>query len=121
MKNHHAATAKKTFPTDEESSVWKFEIIDEDSDLEAYPWSGLSRAFEPLLDAGRKAVEDWYASVARIVLEKTEELEDWRAERRARELAAARAARTANSANKAHLEVVAPRKRPIPQISKSRG
>jgi hypothetical protein len=110
MARNTPTPIKDTSPGTEEAPAWKFEIVDENFDPEANPWSGLQRAFAPLLEAGRTAIEDVYASLAQIVLEKKEEFEDWRAERRARELAAARAARATKPTSKAHLEVVVGRK-----------
>jgi hypothetical protein len=132
MKNHPSASpTKKTLRIGEKALVWNLEIIDDGSSAETSLWTGLGSAFGPLLETGRNAVEAIYASVAQVVLERKEELEDWRAERRANHLKAIRvkAVRVANGAQsqdkpdlpKTHLGVVARRKPRVASATKSRG
>lgn len=106
---------RKTVPTVEKPTAWKFEIIDEDADPSISPWLRLVRdladVIEPMIEASRAVIGDLYAAGAQVVLERREELEDMLAERTARRKAEARAARRATSSGqlRRQLRLVEPR------------
>ncbi|ACB96388.1 hypothetical protein [Beijerinckia indica] len=56
-------------------------------------WSKISKTFGPFVSAGCEAVQDAYASIAQVLLERVENLEDRYAERKALQRKATRAAR----------------------------
>lgn len=91
------AQTKRARPKAAQPPVWKFEIIFEDSNPHESFWSRLRRNLAPLLEAAREALDATYAAGARRVLERKEELEDRRAERKARRRVAVRSAKPANS------------------------
>lgn len=97
------AQTKRPRPKAERPPVWKFEIIYEDSNQNESFWSRLRRNLAPLLEATREALDATYAAGARRVLERKEELEDRRAERKVRRRVAVRSATSANSAPEIHL------------------
>jgi hypothetical protein len=74
-----------------------FNVDHEPPDLDPGFWSTLSNKFEPLVNLGRDALGDVYSSIAQVVMERKEQIEDRRAELKARQNAAARAARRTNS------------------------
>lgn len=81
-------SAKKSVP------VARFEIIrEEESTPLGESWAKLRRQFAPLVEAGRIALGDAYSTVAQVVLEKKEDLEDQRAEQNALKRRVARQAK----------------------------
>jgi hypothetical protein len=95
MINAAPAQTKRTRSKPEQPLAWKFEIIDEDSVREPSPWADLRRNLGALVEKGRDALGDMYVAVAQAVVERKENLDDRRAERKAlRQIAA----KTANSA-----------------------
>jgi hypothetical protein len=96
---HTKGTRSKT----EQPPVWKFEIIHETSELGPSLWSELGQNLGPFFEAGRNALGNIYASVAQLLLERKEEFEDWRAERKVRQTIAVRSARNTHSAAETHL------------------
>jgi len=85
MPNHSAIERTKRAPSNtQRSPVWKFEIIDENSDLEESLWAELGRNLEPRARAAGNALGEAYTSIARVALGWKEDLEDQRAERKAR-------------------------------------
>jgi hypothetical protein len=79
--------------------AWKFEVIHEEPSPLVGAWSKLRENLDVLVTAGSGILGEAYVSVARVVLERTEQLEDLRAERKARHRIAARTVRRANSAS----------------------
>ncbi len=77
--------AKKAEPT-----APRFEIVEEAPNPVAESWSSFRELLEPLLETGRNVLGDVYSSIAQAVLEKKEELEDRRAERKAEQRRVAR-------------------------------
>jgi hypothetical protein len=99
MVNESAtAQSKRRRTKAQQPLIWKFEIIHENSDLTVSPWPNLRRNLRSLVEAGRNVVGDIYVSIARVVLERKEEFEDRRAERKARQRIAAPSPTSANSA-----------------------
>ncbi|MFZ0496330.1 MAG: hypothetical protein WBD65_11205 [Methylocella sp.] len=110
MANHPAAARKKrTRSKNDQPPDLKFEIIYENSNLEADLWSKLRRNLGPLIAAASNALGEIYSSVAQVALERKEECEDRRAERKARQRIASRAARRGISAPETHLVEAAAR------------
>ncbi len=81
---------KKVRPKKAEPSAPKFEIVDEGSNPVADSWSHFRQLLAPLLEASRNVLEDVYSSLAQAALERKEEFEDQRAERKAKQRRAAR-------------------------------
>jgi len=79
--------------------AWKFEVIHEEPSPLAGTWSKLRENLDALLKVGSEVLGTAYVSVARVVLERTEQIEDLRAARKARHRIAARTAKPANSAS----------------------
>jgi hypothetical protein len=86
MANNSAIAQKKgRRPKTEQQPAWKFEIIYEESDPEENLRSNLRRNLAPFLEAAHDALGAIYAAGAKRVLERKEEFEDRRAERKARQ------------------------------------
>jgi len=123
MANKSAiAQTKGTRPKPEQSPVWKFEIIYEDSDLEASLWTKLRQNLAPFLEAAHNAIGAIYVAGAKEVLERKEAFEDRRAERKARQRGnAVRSAKPAVSTREIRLsEVGTGSKNGLASSSKSR-
>jgi len=73
-----------------EPAAPKFEIVDEESNPVADSWSRFRQLLAPLLEASRNVLGDVYSSLAQAALERKEELEDQRAERKAEQRRSAR-------------------------------
>lgn len=82
---------RKEARPEKSAPVARFEIVrDEAATSLGETWANLRRQLAPLLEAGRIALGDAYSSVAQVVLEKKEDLEDQRAEQKALKRNAAR-------------------------------
>jgi hypothetical protein len=105
MANRSAATQKKrrTRSKGAPLSILKFEIIQEPSGTKANSWLKLRQHFGLLLETGRNALGKIYTSIAQVVLERKETLEDRHAERKARRRLAVLAARRASSGPRTQL------------------
>jgi hypothetical protein len=85
------------------ASAPKFEIVDEEPNSVAQSWSSFRQLLDPLLETSRNVLGDVYSSLAQVVLEQKEELEDRRAERKAAQRRVARKLRPKRASSSPHL------------------
>jgi len=94
---------KKGRSKPEHSPIWRFEIVQESSDLAESLWSKLSRTVRPVIEAAYDVLGDIYAVSAKAVLLQKEAFEDQRAEQKARQRTATPNVRGTNSTDEIHL------------------
>jgi hypothetical protein len=103
MANPIPVKIKKERRKSEQRPVWKFEIIEESSDLVGTLWSRLDRTLQPFIEAAHEVLGDIYATIAKGVLQKKEAFDDLRAERKARQRTLPRKARSSSAAHEIRL------------------
>jgi hypothetical protein len=96
--NSHTVNTRKVRSKSNQTRRWKFEIIEEASEVEESVWYKLDRTLRPLIEAAREVLGDIYAASAKAVLQQKEAFEDHRAEQKARQRSAARKAEVADRA-----------------------